>query len=124
MSLSAKDCRKLRQRDCGPFISAISSGTITTVEPTNFCSWFYMAYHALTHTYTMVVRVMEFQICGYKIQLTNVRSVKKHTKHSSNTLLCLVCLFTERTLLHQSQMFQRNLISYFFENLTSFHSKI
>ena len=27
-----------------------------------------MAYHALTHTYTMVVRVMEFQICGYKMQ--------------------------------------------------------
>ena len=28
----------------------------------------------------------------------NVRSVKKHTKHSSVLLLCLVCLFTERTL--------------------------
>ena len=29
----------------------------------------------------------------------NVRSVKKDTKRSSNTLLCLVSFFTERTLL-------------------------
>ena len=39
--------------------------------------------------------------CCFYVKLLldhNVRSVKKHTKHSSNTLLCLVCFFTEWTL--------------------------
>ena len=35
---------------------------------------------------------------GKQSESSNVRSVKKHTKHSSVLLLCLVCFFTERTL--------------------------
>ena len=72
-----------------------------------FVDWYFKIFHLETMTHFNAIKIYYCEI-GVQISMviskilpesiSNVRSVKKHTKHSSNTLLCLVCFVTERTL--------------------------